>query len=73
MLEAPTSMVNGLLEIDEDFLRKYYGVSDFSKYALVKGTFPRRIMPVHFPNLRVDEHDDEGTRVNSLDMRRSKL
>lgn len=73
MLEAPAPVVNGLLEIDEDFLRTYHGVSDFSKYALVQGTHPRRIMPVHFPNLRVDEQDDEGRRVDSLELRRSKL
>lgn len=42
-------MVNGLLELDEDFLRTYRGVSEFSEYALVQGTYPRRIMPIHFP------------------------
>ena len=60
MLGAPAATVNGLLEIDEDFLRKYVGVTDFSKYTLVPGSSPRRIMPVEFPSLRVAEQDDEG-------------
>ena len=73
MLEAPTSTVNGLLELDEDFLRKHAGVSDSSGYALVRGTCPRRIMPARFPNLKVNEHDDEGKRVDMLELRRSKM
>ena len=31
MLKAPTAVVNGLLDLDEDFLRRYCGISDFSK------------------------------------------
>lgn len=68
MLKAETSMVNGCLETDEDFLRKC-GLEDFTKYSLVPGTVPRRIMPVEFPNLRVLEHDDEGDRVDSTKLR----
>jgi hypothetical protein len=64
MLAAPTSEVNGALELDEDFLRKK-GVTDFSKYDLVPGSTPRRIMPAEFPDLRVKEQDDEGKRVDS--------
>jgi len=55
MLRAPTSTVNGLLALDEDFLRDYAGITDFSKYAVVNGAVPRRIMPLHLPDLRVAE------------------
>jgi hypothetical protein len=71
MLAAPTSEVNGLLELDEDFLRTT-GVTDFSKYSLVPGSSPRRIMPAEFPNLRVKEHDDEGNRLDSTKLRKEK-
>lgn len=73
MLNAPTSTVNGLLELDEDFLRKHHGVEDFSKYSVVEGATPRRIMPKRFPDLRVDEHDDEGKRVESIELQKGKL
>ena len=61
--------MNGLLETDEDFLRKYCGVNDFSQYSLVPGASPRRIMPREFPVLEVAEQDDEGTRLDSTKMR----
>lgn len=64
MLAAPTEVVNGELELDEDFLRKV-GVKDFGKYSLVPGAEPRRIMPARFPDLRVEEQDDEGKRMDS--------
>lgn len=51
MLRAPAKTVNGLLELDEDFLRDYAGVKDFSKYSVVEGSVPRRIMPAKFPDL----------------------
>ena len=73
MLKAPAETVNGLLETDEDFLRKYCGVTDFSQYSLVPGTTPRRIMPAEFPVLEVAEQDDEGTRIDSTTLRKSKL
>jgi hypothetical protein len=60
LLRAPAATVNGLLAVDEDFLREYAGVTDFSKYAVVPGSNPRRIMPVEFPSLRVAEQDDVG-------------
>lgn len=65
MIRAPTALVNGLLDLDEDFLRKHAGVTDFSKYSVVPGTVPRRIMPAEFPDLRVAEQDDEGKRIDS--------
>lgn len=65
MLRAPPSTVNGLLELDEDFLRNHAGVTDFSKYSVVEGAVPRRIMPAKLPDLRVAEQDDEGTRIDS--------
>jgi hypothetical protein len=73
MIRAPTEIVNGILELDEDFLRKYNGVTDFSKYSLVPGTNPRRMMPAQFPDLTVAEQDDEGRRVDSTKMSRSKI
>jgi len=60
MLRAPAATVNGLLAVDEDFLREYAGVTDFSKYSVVPGSSPRRIMPVEFPSLRVAEQGDAG-------------
>ena len=58
--------------LDEDFLRKQ-GITDFTKYSLVPGTTPRRIMPAEFPDLRVKEHDDEGNRMDSTLLRATKL
>lgn len=54
---------------DEDFLRSK-GVTDFSKYSVVPGTTPRRIMPAEFPVLEVAEQDDEGTRMRSVELRK---
>ena len=73
MLRAPTAAVNGLLDLDEDFLRNYAGVVDFSKYSVVEGAVPRRIMPLRLPDLRVAEQDDEGMRVDSTKLGRAKL
>lgn len=72
MLNTPAEKVNGILETDEDFLRKYRGIQDFSSYSVVPGSSPRRIMPKEFPVLEVAEQEDEGTRVDSTKMR-SKL
>ena len=73
MLHAPAEIVNELLELDEDVLRKYVGVTDFSKYSLISGTAPCRIMPAAFPDLTVAEQDDEGRRVDSTKIKRSKI
>ena len=72
MLKAPTAVVNGLLDLDEDFLRRC-GVSDFSGYSLIEGSNPRRIMPRRFPPLSVIEQDEEGKRVSSTELRKAKL
>ncbi|OMP82353.1 Hydroxysteroid dehydrogenase-like protein 2 [Diplodia seriata] len=72
MLRAPAADINGCLEIDEDFLRKT-GVTDFSKYSLVPGSSPRRIMPAEFPDLTVTEQDDEGRRMDSHKSRMSRM
>ncbi|KAJ9483988.1 hypothetical protein VN97_g9405 [Penicillium thymicola] len=69
MLRAPHKVVNGLLDTDEDFLRKKCGVSDFSKYSVIPGSTPRRIMPDNFPVLEVAEQDDEGKRMDSTTVR----
>ena len=73
MLRAPAESVNGLLDLDEDFLRNKCGVTDFSKYSLVPGSTPRRIMPAKFPVLEVEEHDDEGQRMDSTKLPKSKI
>lgn len=75
MLKAPAEKVNGLLELDEDFLRKYGGYKDgdFEKYSVVPGAVPRRIMPAKFPDLSVAEQDDEGRRTDSTKLRTAKL
>lgn len=72
MLRAPAVQVNGCLEVDEDFLRKT-GITDFSKYSLVPGSNPRRIMPAEFPDLTVAEQDDEGRRMDSAKSRTSRM
>jgi hypothetical protein len=69
MLRAPAESVNGLLDLDEDFLRRVCGISDFSKYAVVPGASPRRIMPERFPVLEVEEQGDEGRRMDSVVLR----
>ncbi|ETI25906.1 hypothetical protein G647_02683 [Cladophialophora carrionii CBS 160.54] len=71
MLRSPAEEVNGLLVTDEDFLRKK-GVTDFSKYSVVPGSTPRRIMPAEFPVLEVAEQDDEGRRVDSVVLRQGR-
>ncbi|KAK8138246.1 short chain dehydrogenase [Apiospora sp. TS-2023a] len=75
VLCAPIAAVNGLLALDEDFLRSESGghVTDFSRYALVPGTAPRRIMPKRLPDLTVEEQEDEGTRINSAAPGKAKL
>ena len=73
MLKAPAETVNGLIELDEDFLRKYCGVTDFTGYSVVPNTTPRRIMPQEFPTLEVAEQADEGHRIDSSKLRGSKL
>ncbi len=65
MIKAPPAVINGQLELDEDFLRRHAGVTDFSKYSVVPGSSPRRIMPAEFPDLTVKEQDDEGMRTDS--------
>jgi hypothetical protein len=74
MLESPPEDVTGQCFLDEDFLRDHEKIKDFGKYSCVPGTSPRRIMSASFPDLRVAEQDDEGTRVDSTRLeRRSKL
>jgi hypothetical protein len=72
MLQSPAEEVNGCLELDEDFLRKK-GVTDFSKYALIPGSQPRRIMPEILPDLTVAEQDDQGRRMDSAKLKKSKM
>ena len=64
--------MNGLLDTDEDFLRRECGVTDFSAYSVVQGSSPRRIMPTEFPSLEVEEQGDEGVRMNSNELRKGR-
>jgi hypothetical protein len=73
MIRAPTEDVNGKTFLDEDFLRDHEGMTDFSSYALVPGSVPRRIMPASLPDLRVAEEDDEGDRFDSSKAHAAKL
>ena len=69
MLKAETGRVNGLVDLDEDFLRREGGVTEFGGYSVVEGARPRRIMPREFPSLEVEEQEDEGRRVESSKLR----
>ena len=75
MLRAPAKKMNGLVELDEDFLRRECGYTDrdFEKYEMVPGYKPRRIMPAKFPTLEVEEQDDEGVRMDSVKLRGGRL
>ena len=73
IVKAPTKDVNGRCVLDEDFLREHEGMTDFSKYSMVDGSTPRRIMPSEFPDLRVKEEDDEGRQMESTLPRETKL
>ena len=72
MLRAPTETVNGLLDTDEDFLRRNNNFSDFDHYSIVRGAKPRRMMPKKFPDLSVEEQADEGRRVNSMELEKKR-
>lgn len=72
IIRAPARDVSGECFLDEDYLRDHDGVQEFSKYSLVPGSTPRRIMPAKLPNLRVAEEDDEGIRMDSTQARRGR-
>ncbi|TQS33868.1 hypothetical protein Golomagni_05773 [Golovinomyces magnicellulatus] len=73
IIKASPATVNGELFLDEDFLRDHCGVTDFSKYNVVPGVVPRRIMPAKLPDLTVAEQDDEGKRMDSTKLPKTKL
>ncbi|RKL19032.1 hypothetical protein BFJ70_g14116 [Fusarium oxysporum] len=68
MLRTPPEQISGCLELDEDFLRKK-GVTDFSRYSVVPGANPRRMLPATLPVLTVPEEDEEVFRVDSTKSR----
>ncbi|QIW97590.1 hypothetical protein AMS68_003108 [Peltaster fructicola] len=72
LLTTSASKVNGRCVLDEDFLRET-GVTDFSRYVLIAGSEPRRIMPAVLPDLTVAEQDDEGDRMDSNESKFAKL
>ncbi|KAJ3254657.1 hypothetical protein HDU77_003978 [Chytriomyces hyalinus] len=68
----PAAKVNGLALLDEDYLREFRGVTDFSQYRLDPNVEPPRMMPMKFPSLLVEEQDDRGFSVG-LSAEKSKL
>ena len=70
--ESDVAKFSGKAWLDEDFLRELKGVRDFDGYAFTKGIKVRRIMPAKLPNLEVEEEDDEGDRMNSVQLRKGK-
>ncbi|KAJ3206837.1 hypothetical protein HDU67_007905 [Dinochytrium kinnereticum] len=60
ILEAEAKKVNGKTFLDEDYLREYHGITDFTKYRLNPEAEPPRMMPKEFPSLLVAEQDDRG-------------
>lgn len=72
ILRSSPKDISGRLELDEDFLRTR-GVTDFSRYSVVPGATPRRMLPIQLPDLTVAEQADEGHRVDSTKPRVSKL
>lgn len=68
MLRMPAEEISGRLELDEDFLRER-GFTDFSKYSVVPGASPRRMMPAELPVLTVAEQDEEIFRADSTKSR----
>lgn len=68
MLRTPTEEISGCLELDEDFLRKR-GVTDFSKYSVIAGSNPRRMLPATLPILTVPEEDEEVFRADSTELK----
>jgi len=73
ILQSPdVSKWNGKAWLDEDYLRELKGVYEFGGYAVIPGKEVRRIMPRRLPVLEVEEEDDEGERMNSIQLRREK-
>ncbi|KAI8607589.1 hypothetical protein BC830DRAFT_1158408 [Chytriomyces sp. MP71] len=56
----PASKINGLAVLDEDYLREFRGMTDFSVYRVNPAVEPPRMMPKKFPCLLVDEQDERG-------------
>jgi NAD(P)-dependent dehydrogenase (short-subunit alcohol dehydrogenase family) len=73
--ESNVAKVNGKAWLDEDYLRELKGVKNFVDYSVTKGVEVRRIMPRKLPILEVEEEDDEGDRMNSVQLmnERAKL
>ncbi|KAI8851185.1 hypothetical protein BC829DRAFT_431409 [Chytridium lagenaria] len=78
ILKDDAKRVNGQTFVDEDYLRHFQGVKDFTKYRLSHLTKiledpdkePPRMLPKEFPSLLVAEQEDRGISLSSV---RSKL
>jgi NAD(P)-dependent dehydrogenase (short-subunit alcohol dehydrogenase family) len=66
--EQDVTKFSGKALLDEDYLRELKGVTDFDGYAVTPGAKVRRIMPIKLPRLEVEEEDDEGERINSVQL-----
>ncbi|KAL9623804.1 MAG: hypothetical protein Q9160_002035 [Pyrenula sp. 1 TL-2023] len=78
LLQCPAPLVNGLIDTDEDVLRRIAQKTDFSEYAVVEGARPRRMLPSPSGGwealLRVGGGEDEveGVRMTSRDRGRGR-
>lgn len=70
--ERDVKKFSGNAWLDEDYLRELKGIQNFDGYAVTPGVNVRRIMPKQLPNLRVEEEDDEGDRMNSIQIRKER-
>jgi NAD(P)-dependent dehydrogenase (short-subunit alcohol dehydrogenase family) len=70
--EGDVGKINGKAWLDEDWLRELCGVTDFRGYSVTEGMEVRRIMPRKLPGLEVEEENDEGERMNSVQLRKEK-
>jgi NAD(P)-dependent dehydrogenase (short-subunit alcohol dehydrogenase family) len=70
--EPDVMKFSGKAWLDEDYLRELKGINDFDGYSVTPGMKVRRIMPAKLPSLEVEEEDDEGDRMNSVQLRKEK-
>ena len=70
--ERDLGRVSGKAWLDEDYLRELKGMTGFDEYSMIPGEKVRRIMPKVLPVLEVEEEDDEGDRVDSVQIRKRR-
>ena len=70
--ERDVARINGKAWLDEDWLRELRGMTNFLGYSVTEGMEVRRIMPMKLPILEVEEEDDEGDRMDSVQLRKER-